>query len=125
MEDIIVKSVEHISRQLMEAWKKGDYEKMNDLLHKDFQFISTTISGYRYNKMQWLEVAINKYKIFHYKYEFLSIKESDDLVVSVSQLSMLSSTSFNGQTNKYLVTDVWKSENGLWKILLRQPELVI
>jgi hypothetical protein len=109
----------------MEAWKKSDYEAMNELLHKDFQFISTTVNGYRYNKMQWLEVAVNKYKVFHYRYEFLSSNDCEDLLVSLSKLTMLSSISFNGQPNKYLVTDVWKKENRLWKILLRQSELVI
>jgi hypothetical protein len=109
----------------MESWKKNDYERMNDLLHKDFQFVSAHIKDFKYNKLQWLDVAINKYRILHYRYEFLSLTDSDCVTISISHLYILSSVSFKDRPNKYLVTDLWKNEQNTWKILLRQPVLIL
>ena len=125
MTETKTRAVKHLSIQLMDAWKSQDFETLNVLLHKDFQFVSTQVSGYRYNKLQWLDVALNKYKIYHYRYDFLNLTESENVAVCVSRLSILSSVSFNEQSNNYLVTDVWKIEQGNWKILLRQPILIL
>jgi|SRR5689334_17025292 len=124
MTETLSKKVQSAIFQLMEAWKKHDFEVLNDLLHKNFQFVSSSVKGYKYNKMQWLDVAVNKYKIYHYRNELLEVKETDSLVISLSRLTLLSSTSFNEQTNTYLVTDVWKNDDGNWKLLLRQPVLI-
>jgi hypothetical protein len=125
MIEIKTKAIQSASIQLMEAWKKNDYEGMNDLLHKDFQFVSAHIRDFKYNKLQWLDVAMNKYKILHYRYEFLNLTESDCVTISISHLSILSSVSFKDRPNKYLVTDLWKNEQNAWKILLRQPVLIL
>ena len=124
MTETLSKKVQHSIAQLMEAWKKQDFEVLNELLHKNFQFVSTGVKGYKYNKMQWLDVAVNKYKIHHYRTELLDLKETDSLVISLSKLSLLSSISFNDQYSTYLVTDVWKNEHGNWKLLMRQPVLI-
>ncbi|HYJ38613.1 MAG TPA: nuclear transport factor 2 family protein [Chitinophagaceae bacterium] len=125
MTETKTRAVKHLSIQLMDAWKSQDFETLNLLLHKDFQFVSMQVSGYRYNKLQWLDVALNKYKIYHYRYDFLNLTESENVAVCVSRLSILSSVSFNEQSNNYLVTDVWKNSQGNWKILLRQPVLIM
>ena len=118
-------AVHNASIQLMEAWKKKDFEGLNDLLHKDFQFVSAHIQGWRYNKLQWLDVAINKYKVYHYRYEFLNFIESNCVGVSLSKLTLLSSVTFNNTPNHYLVTDVWKHDQNTWKLLLREPVLLM
>ena len=124
MTETLSKKVQDSTVQLMEGWKKQDFEILNDLLHKNFQFVSTSVKGFRYNKMQWLDVAVNKYKIYHYRNELLELRETDGVVIALSRLTLLSSTSFNEQPNTYLVTDLWKNEHGSWKLLLRQPVLI-
>lgn len=120
-----ISSVQHASIQLMDAWKRRDFATLNDQLHKDFQFVSAHINGYRYNKLQWLEVALNKYKIFHFRYEFLNVTDTDDVAVCISRLHIISSVSFKEQPNSYLLTDIWKNALGTWKLFLRQPVLII
>jgi len=124
MTETLSRKVQNASAKLMEAWKQQNFDALNTLLHKDFQFVSNSVNGFRYNKMQWLEVAANKYKIYHYRSELLEMRETDGVVVSLSKMSLISSTSFNEQPNTYLVTDVWKNVSGSWKLLLRQPVLI-
>jgi len=124
MTETLSKKVQHATTQLMEAWKRKDFDLLNDLLHKDFHFVSTSIKGFKYNKLQWLDVAVNKYKIYHYRNEILQLRETDGVVITLSRLNLLSSISFNEQSNTYLVTDVWKYEQGNWKLLLKQPVLI-
>jgi len=124
MTETRINSIRRSSTDLMEAWKKNDFEILNNLLHKDFQFISAEIPGFRYNKMQWLEIAVNKYEVFEYRYEFLNISQSAFLTLQLSRLTMLTSVSFHEKPNRYLVTDVWKEEDNRWKLLLRQPVLL-
>jgi hypothetical protein len=117
-------SIQLASVQLMEAWKKNDFEVLNDLLHKDFQFVNAHVTGYRYNKLQWLEVAANKYKLSHFKYEFLTLTEADPVAINLSKLTIISSATINDQPNVYLASDVWKYEQSAWKLLLRQVVLI-
>ena len=117
-------SIQIASVQLMEAWKKKDFEVLNDLLHRDFQFVNAHIPGYRYNKLQWLEVAVNKYKLTHFKYEFLNLTETGAVTINLSKLSIISSATLNEQANVYLVSDVWQYEQPAWKLLLRQVVLI-
>jgi len=74
--------------------------------------------------MQWLEIAVNKYEVFEYRYEFLNISQSAFLTLQLSRLTILTSVSFHEKPNRYLVTDVWKEEDNRWKLLLRQPVLL-
>ena len=117
-------SIQIASVQLMEAWKKNDFEVLNDLLHKDFQFVNAHVTAYRYNKLQWLEVSVNKYKLTHFKYEFLNLTETDPLAINLSKLTIISSATLHEQPNVYLATDVWKYEQSAWKLLLRQAVLI-
>ena len=117
-------AIQHASMQLMEAWKKGDFGVLNDLLHKDFQFVNAHVPGYRYNKLQWLEVAVNKYKLSHFKYEFLNLTETDVVAVNLSKLTIISSATLSERPNLYLVSDVWIYEQRAWKLLLRQVVLL-
>ena len=117
-------SIQIASVQLMEAWKRNDFEVLNDLLHKDFQFVNAHINGYRYNKLQWLEVSVNKYKLTHFKYEFLNLTEVDSIAINLSKLTIVSSATINDESNVYLASDVWKQVESTWKLLLRQVVLL-
>jgi len=117
-------SIQIASVQLMEAWKRNDFEVLNDLLHKDFQFVNAHINGYRYNKLQWLEVSVNKYKLTHFKYEFLNLTEANSVAINISKLTIVSSATISDESNVYLASDVWMHAESAWKLLLRQVVLL-
>jgi Domain of unknown function (DUF4440) len=111
----------NLSHQWMNAWKERDQVQLELLVADDFYFISKTIRGLSLGKQDWLHMVLDVYALDDYLLVFINIVIYEHTAVVIYQALLSSRPNYNGEPEKYLVTDVWTYHEQRWQAVSRLP----
>ena len=120
MSDASFDLVVQTSKRWMQAWMDQDRAKLEDMLTDDYSLIIASAPGERFERPQWLEIAVGPYRCTRFSYEDVQVREVAPDVLAMSAIADFDAT-MNGveRSGRFFVTDLWRREDGRWKVCAR------
>ncbi len=113
-------AIEHRSRLWMDAWMAQDRAALEPFLADDYALIISSVPEHRVEREKWLQTAIGPYLCTRFAYDGIQMRRiSDDVVVMSSVTDFDATMDGIDRSGRYFVTDVWRREQGNWKICVR------
>ncbi len=110
-----------LTLQWMNAWKDRDRASLEHLLADNFNYISRNRKDLCMNKAEWLQMALEIYRLDKFEVDFISITVHEHACVVLYRTRQYARPNYTGEPEEFFVTDVWGNEGDRWKAITRQP----
>lgn len=112
--------VEQRSRQWMNGWIAQDRSALEPFMADDFALIVSTVPDLSFERENWLQTAVSAYVCTRFAYDGVQLRQvADDMVVMSSIADFDATMAGVDRSGRYFVTDLWRREDGAWKICVR------
>ena len=112
--------VERRSQEWMNAWMAQDRALLEPLMTDDYALIVSTVPEFRLERDNWLRTAIGPYRCTRFAYDGIQMRRVAHNIVVMSAIADFDAT-IDGidRSGRYFVTDLWRLEDGGWKVCVR------
>ncbi len=118
------KTLLSLEQKLMESLKVGDADSLSLIIGNDFTFVNPRLSGKVTDRAKYLEHALRDTKLTAYEFDKTTVQIFGKTAVVTGRLKQSATVGGTDWSGTYLVTDVWVSRNGSWRVVTRHESLL-
>ena len=108
------------SERWMQAWKDQNRAVLEEVLADDYSLVIASAPGERFERDRWLEIAVGPYKCSRFAYSDIQLRDLGNGLAAMSAIADFDATMNGiGRAGRFFVTDVWRREDGGWKVCAR------
>ncbi len=107
-----------LEQTLMESLKVGDADSLSQIISSDFMFASPRIVDFM-DRNKYLEYALRDLKLTSYAFDKPTVRLFGRTAVVSGLLKQKATVKGEDWGGNYLVTDVWISREGNWRVVSR------
>jgi len=107
-----------LEQSLMESLKVGDADSLRQLISGDFTFASPRAIDVK-DRTKYLEYALRDLKLTSYEFEKTTVRLFGRTAIVNGLLKQKATVKGEDWGGNYLVTDVWISRDGTWRVVSR------
>lgn len=104
----------------MRAWQARDRPVLEKLLAPDFALVVATAPHYRFERSDWIELAVGSYRCTRFAYEHIQFHRLSSNVVAMSAIAdQDAALGSEDRSGRFFVTDLWKKSGSKWQVCAR------
>jgi hypothetical protein len=107
----------------MDSLKVHEADSLSEIISADFMFASARIVDLK-DRQSYLEFALRDLRLTDYEFKKTAVRSFGGTAILSSLLKQKATMKGENWGGNYLVTDVWLSRNGLWRIVSRHESLL-
>ena len=107
-----------LERMWMDSLKAGDADTLGQIVSSDFTFVSPRVLDVK-DRIKYLEYALRELKLTAYEFEKTTVRLFGRTAIVSGLLKQKATAKGEDQAGNYLVTDVWISRGGNWRVVSR------
>ncbi len=108
------------SKRWMQAWIDQDRDVLESIVADDYSLVIASAPAERFERAAWLDIAVGAYRCARFAYEDIQLRQVAPGLVAMSAIADFDAT-MNGvdRSGRFFVTDLWRVEDGSWKVCAR------
>lgn len=112
-----------LERRWMDSLKVGDADSLNQIISADFTFASPRVIDVR-DRIKYLEHALRDLKLTSYEFDKTTVRVFGRTAIVSGLLKQKATVRGEDWGGSYLITDVWISRDGNWRVVSRHESLL-
>jgi ketosteroid isomerase-like protein len=113
-----------LERKWMEALKLRDASALSQLISDDFSLVSPRLVVAAGDREKYFQHAMRDFSLASYDFEELTVRLYGRVAVVSGRLKQSATAGGEDWGGSYLVTDVWVSRDGFWRVVSRHASLL-
>jgi len=117
------KALLSLERLWMDSLKTGDADTLGQIISSDFTFASPRVIDVK-DRAKYLEYALRELKLTSYEFDKTTVRLFGRTAIVSGLLKQRATVKGEDLVGNYLVTDVWISRGGNWRVVSRHESLL-
>ncbi len=104
----------------MQAWQAQDRPALEKVMAPDFALVVATAPHYRFERADWIDLAIGPYRCSRFSYEHIQFHRLSPHIVAMSAIADQDASLGNeDRSGRFFVADLWKKGGSAWQVCAR------
>ena len=112
------KNLLSLERVWMDSLKAGDADTLGEIISGDFTFASPRVMEVK-DRIKYLEYALRDLKLTSYEFDKTTVRLFGRTAIVSGLLKQKATVKGEDRAGNYLITDVWISRGGNWRVVSR------
>jgi len=113
------KTLLSLEQRLMESLKMGDADSLSLIVSSDFTFANPRLAMRVGDRSKFLGYALRDLKLASYEFDKPTVRIFGRTAIVTGVLKQSATVAGEDWSGTYLVTDVWISRDGIWRVVSR------